>query len=134
MNRALTATIILGLIFSSTLDRPTTQAEPLVRTNPQEANQSVVRKIIGAAQMHYQRGEKAYSEGNYDIARREFDEAVDTILTESIDVRSDQQLNTYYRELVEKVNHYQIAALEQKTEGLLSSDSSLSRLINLRNS
>src|SRR5215831_1867895 len=117
MNRVLTATIILGLISSTTFAKPTAQSDPLVRTNPQEAKQGVVRKIIGAAQMHYQRGEKAYSEGNYDIARREFDEAVDTILTESIDVRSDQQLNTYYRELVEKVNHYQIAALEQKDGG-----------------
>src|SRR5215813_7831243 len=117
MNRVLTAIIILGLIFSTAFAKPAPQADPPVKTNPQEAKQGVVRKIISAAEMHYQRGEKAYSDGNYDIARREFDEAVDTILTESIDVRSDQQLNTYYRELVEKVNHYQIAALEQKDGG-----------------
>jgi peptidoglycan lytic transglycosylase D len=116
MYRVLTAIIILGLV-SATFAKPARQSDPPVRTNPQEAKQGVVRKIITAAEMHYQRGEKAYGDGNYDIARREFDEAVDTILTESIDVRSDQQLNTYYRELVEKVNHYQIAALEQKDGG-----------------
>src|SRR5256885_9709101 len=50
------------------------------------------------------RGEKAYTGGAYDVARREFDEAVDTILTESIDVRSDDELRSYYRELIEKVD------------------------------
>jgi membrane-bound lytic murein transglycosylase D len=77
----------------------------------------VVQKIINAAEMHYQRGEAAYTGGDYDVARREFDEAVDMILTESIDVRSDDKLSVYYRELIEKVNHYQIAALEQKDGG-----------------
>jgi membrane-bound lytic murein transglycosylase D len=67
--------------------------------------------------MHYLRGQKAYTGGQYDLARREFDEAVDTILVESIDVRSDDELRVYYRELIEKVNHYQIAALEQKDGG-----------------
>jgi len=76
-----------------------------------------VRKIINSAELHYQRGEQAYTAGQYDIARREFDEAVDTILTESIDVRSDEELRVYYRALVEKVNHYQIAALELKDGG-----------------
>ena len=77
----------------------------------------MVQKIINAAEMHYQRGEAAYTGGDYDVARREFDEAVDMILTESIDVRSDDKLSVYYRELIEKVNHYQIAALEQKDGG-----------------
>jgi membrane-bound lytic murein transglycosylase D len=117
MNRIFTAIITLGLVLSSALAKPGIQADPNTRPSPQEAKQNVVRKIVGASEMHYKRGEKAYSDGNYDVARREFDEAVDTILTESIDVRSDQQLSTYYRELVEKVNHYQIAALEQKDGG-----------------
>jgi membrane-bound lytic murein transglycosylase D len=117
MNRIFTAIIALGLVFSTAVAKPGIQADPTARPNPQQTKQGVVRKIIGASEMHYQRGEKAYNDGNYDVARREFDEAVDTILTESIDVRSDQQLSTYYRELVEKVNHYQIAALEQKDGG-----------------
>ena len=93
------------------------QLDPAFKPNPQEAKQGLVHKIIGAAEMHYQRGEQAYAGGQYDVARREFDEAVDTILTESIDVRSDEELRVYYRALVEKVNRYQIAALEQKDGG-----------------
>ena len=117
MNRIFTAIVCLALVGPSSFGTLASQVDPLSRPSPQDAKQGVVRKIISAAEMHYQRGEKAYTGGDYDVARREFDEAVDTILTESIDVRSDGQLSIYYRELIEKVNHYQIAALEQKDGG-----------------
>ncbi|HVG18950.1 MAG TPA: hypothetical protein VNI02_07840, partial [Blastocatellia bacterium] len=84
---------------------------------PQDAKQTQVRQIINTAKMHYDKGEQAYKSGSYDVARREFDEAVDTILTESIDVRSDDELRGYYRDLIERINRYQIAALEQKDGG-----------------
>lgn len=117
MNRILTGLICVSLFALSIPVARAGQLDPAFRPNPQEAKQSVVRKIIGSAEMHYQRGEQAYAGGQYDVARREFDEAVDTILTESIDVRSDEELRVYYRALVEKVNRYQIAALEQKDGG-----------------
>ena len=85
--------------------------------NPQDVKQMQVRHIINTAKMHYDKGEQAYKAGAYDVARREFDEAVDTILTESIDVRSDDELRGYYRDLIERINRYQIAALEQKDGG-----------------
>ena len=82
-----------------------------------EIKQAEISQIINAAEMHYRKGEQAYSDGEYDIARREFDRAVDIIFVAAIDVRSDDRLRVYYRELIEKVNRYQIAALEQKDGG-----------------
>jgi membrane-bound lytic murein transglycosylase D len=117
MNRTFTGLICAAAIALSIPGVVASQVDPLSRPSPQDAKQSVVRKIISGAELHYQRGEQAYAGGQYDAARREFDEAVDTILTESIDVRSDEELRVYYRELVEKVNRYQIAALEQKVGG-----------------
>lgn len=117
MNKTFTAIFCAALMALSCLGALASQGDPVSRPSPQDAKQGVVRKIINGAEMHYQRGEKAYGVGEYDVARREFDEAVDTILTESIDVRSDEELRIYYRELIEKVNHYQIAALEQKAGG-----------------
>jgi membrane-bound lytic murein transglycosylase D len=76
-----------------------------------------VKQLIANAELHYRRGQEAYSIAQYDLARREFDEAVDSILVDAIDVRSDDQLRIYYRELIEKINRYQIAALEQKEGG-----------------
>ena len=117
MNRIFTGLIIAAFFALSYPGAAASQVDPVTRPSPQDTKQSVVRTIISAADQHFQRGEKAYSAGEYDIARREFDEAVDTILTESIDVRSDDELRTYYRALIEKVNRYQIAALEQKDGG-----------------
>ena len=85
--------------------------------SPQDNKRGQVRQLINTAESHYQKGQKAYTGGEYDQARREFDEAVDTILIDSIDVRSDDELRVYYRELIEKINRYQIAALEQKDGG-----------------
>jgi membrane-bound lytic murein transglycosylase D len=86
----------------------------------QQANDvknSEVRLIVSTAEMDYKKGEQAYADGEYDQARRFFDRAVDTILNASIDVRSDETLRVYYRELIERINRYQVAALEQKDGG-----------------
>jgi len=82
--------------------------------DPQRAE---IHRIVTTAEAHYQRGQEAYVAAQYDRARREFDEAVDNILTASIDVRGDDELRIYYRELIEKINRYQIAAIEQKDGG-----------------
>src|SRR4030095_8176713 len=117
MNRILTALLIIGLLTGASLGAPPFQVDPAAPPNAQSAKQSQVRQIIDSAEKHYLRGQTAYTGGQYELARREFDEAVDTILAESIDVRSDDELRIYYRELIEKVNRYQIAALEQKDGG-----------------
>src|SRR5438309_4666413 len=108
-----TCLILIGSSGNALASRP----NPVASAALQDSKPSQVRQIINTAEMHYQRGQKAYASGQYDLARREFDEAVDTILVESIDVRSDDELRFYYRELIEKVNHYQVAALEQKDGG-----------------
>ncbi|HSF24001.1 MAG TPA: lytic transglycosylase domain-containing protein [Blastocatellia bacterium] len=85
--------------------------------SPQDNKRDQVRQVINTAETHFQKGQRAYTSGEYNQARREFDEAVDTIWIGSIDVRSDDELRVYYRELIEKINRYQIAALEQKDGG-----------------
>jgi membrane-bound lytic murein transglycosylase D len=82
-----------------------------------EVKNSEINQIVSAAEMDYKKGEQAYANGEYDQARRSFDRAIDSILNASIDVRSDETLRVYYRELIEKINRYQIAALEQKDGG-----------------
>ena len=117
MNPIVKAVIVCFITGCAVINTAAIQVAPASPVSPQEAKQSQVRQIINSAETHYQRGQTAYKGGQYDVARREFDEAVDTILIESIDVRSDDELRIYYRELIEKVNHYQIAALEQKDGG-----------------
>jgi membrane-bound lytic murein transglycosylase D len=89
-------------------------ASSMQAPDPQRAE---VRRIVQTAESHYQRGQEAYMAAQYDRARREFDQAVDNVLISSIDVRSDDELRIYYRELIEKINRYQIAAIEEKDGG-----------------
>ncbi|HWO02815.1 MAG TPA: tetratricopeptide repeat protein, partial [Blastocatellia bacterium] len=65
--------------------------------SPQDNKHSQVRRVINSAETHFQKGQSAYTNGQYDQARREFDEAVDSILIDAIDVRSDDELRVYYR-------------------------------------
>src|SRR5262249_41679096 len=82
-----------------------------------EAKQSQVNSIKNSAEARYLEGKQAYERGDYNTARRRFDEAVDIILEGTIDVRSDDELRIYYRELIEKINRHQILAMEQKDGG-----------------
>jgi membrane-bound lytic murein transglycosylase D len=88
-----------------------------------QVKQSIVRDLMGKARQLYQEGEQAYKSGQYDMARRKFDEAVDTILginapvSVPISITSDDELRACYRELIEKINRYQIISMEQKDGG-----------------
>jgi membrane-bound lytic murein transglycosylase D len=110
-SRIIGSALVLASILSSS------NVAPAQTASPQDNKRGQVRQLMNTAETHFQKGEKAYGGGQYDQARREFDEAVDTILIDSIDVRSDDELRVYYRELIEKINRYQIAALEQKDGG-----------------
>src|SRR5215467_7027668 len=84
------------------------------RLDPPQTNAA---ETIGIAESHLRKGEEAYLAGQYDQARREFDDAVDSILVSDVDVRHSEELKIYYRTLIEKINRYQIAAIEQKDGG-----------------
>lgn len=104
--------LVLGLVLLPALVRV-----PSVAAQAANIKQDEISQIINLAENHYRKGQDAYTAGDYFQARREFDQALDEILLASIDVRSDDRLRVYYRELIEKVNRYQVASLEQKDGG-----------------
>lgn len=71
------------------------------------------QQVASRAEGHYREGERAYASGEYDRARREFDQAIDLILMSGLDVRADPELRIYYRDLIERINRYQMASFEQ---------------------
>jgi membrane-bound lytic murein transglycosylase D len=111
MKRTLILVILIGCIL------PIASASAIDSSVTQDAKQSLVRDIISKANMHYEKGEQAYKTGQYDMARREFDYAIDEILNSSIGMSSDDELRIYYRKLIEMINHYQVIAMEQKDGG-----------------
>lgn len=117
MKRTFSYVIISALLIAITGASSIARAETDLLQQAAEVKQAEIKAIIDTAERHYQKGQQAYTNAEYDLARREFDLAIDSIFTASIDVRSDEQLRVYYREVVEKINRYQIAALEQKDGG-----------------
>ncbi|HSS22457.1 MAG TPA: transglycosylase SLT domain-containing protein [Pyrinomonadaceae bacterium] len=62
-----------------------------------------VAQIIKKAEDSFRKGKLNLEAGKRSEARDDFDQAVDEILTSGIDVRSSQDLQTYYLELVERI-------------------------------
>lgn len=60
-------------------------------------------EILAVARQQLVKGEACLAAGNIDCARREFDGAVDYILDQRIDVRSDPRLRAGLAEIIEKI-------------------------------
>lgn len=76
-------------------------------------NAGEVEAVLARAQSFLRKGESAFSSGDMDAARREFDRAIDAILESGLDVRANQALQLGWREIIEKINLYQINALRE---------------------
>lgn len=75
------------------------------RNIPTEVEKSAPRvaQIIKKAEDSFRKGKLNLEAGKRSEARDDFDQAVDEILTSGLDVRSNQELQTYYLELVERI-------------------------------
>ena len=75
------------------------------RDIPTEVEKSApkVAQIIKKAEDSYRKGKLNLEVGKRAEARDDFDQAVDEILTSGIDVRANQDLQTFYLELVERI-------------------------------
>jgi len=71
---------------------------------------SGMEDIVQSSQQHLRKAEECFGLGDFECARREFDIATDVVVDSGIDVRSDTALKVYWRQLVEKIDRYQLAA------------------------
>ncbi len=71
------------------------------------ASSDISQSIIDRAEEAFKRGEEAQQKGLPDIARRFFDQAVDTVLSSGVDLRTNAKLDTYYRQLLERIHKYE---------------------------
>lgn len=73
--------------------------------------------ILAVARQHLQKGEACLKDGNFECARREFDQAIDTVFDAGVDVRGDERLRAGLRELVEKINRYETSSITANASG-----------------
>src|ERR1051326_1072274 len=71
------------------------------------ASSDMTQSIIDRAEEAFRRGEEAQQKGLPDIARKFFDQSVDTILTSGVDLKSNAKLDNYYRHLLERIHKYE---------------------------
>jgi hypothetical protein len=73
--------------------------------------------ILAASQQHLHKGEACLKDGNFECARREFDQAIDSIFESGVDVRGDERLRAGLRELVEKISRYETSSIATTAAG-----------------
>jgi len=78
--------------------------------SPPSASRTTTQAIIDRAEESFLRGEEAHSKGLPDIARKMFDNALDTVLQSGIDLKTDAKLAAYYRALLDRIHKYEAQA------------------------
>ena len=87
---------------SQELKPPQTLTPPQALTPPDNA-----QSVIDRAEEAFRRGEEAQAKGLPDIARKMFDQAVDSILQSGIDLKTNPKLETYYRQLLDRIHKHE---------------------------
>ena len=79
--------------------------------------------IVADAEKAYQAGLAEYQAGHIDIARQNFDKAVDTLMQSAVDIKSDERLQQEFDKITQQVHQLEMTALkagdgftEQKSE------------------
>ena len=81
-------------------------AQAFARSETQTSSGSS-QTIINRAETLYRQGAEAHRKGLLEEARKLFDQAIDSILLSGINLRTDAQLDAYYRDLLNRIHKYE---------------------------
>jgi peptidoglycan lytic transglycosylase D len=71
------------------------------------------QQVISAAENQYESGVRNYHSGDLAAAKRDFDNAVDTMLSSGVDLKTSPQLSDEFEHIVDAVNALEMDALKQ---------------------
>lgn len=89
---------------------PAPQEKPAVREEPRP---DPVPGIIAEAEKAYQAGLEEHKAGHLDSARKNFDHAVDVLMSGSVPVKSDDRLQQQFDKITEEIHSLEMAALKE---------------------
>jgi membrane-bound lytic murein transglycosylase D len=119
MTRARLSSAVSALFAAGTLFIPAIiQAQGLgvssAREIPNEVQKAEPRvdQVIERAEAYFKQGKLNLEDNKRDAARSDFDKSVDEILMSGMDVRSNQKLQKYYLELVERIYREEVPVLQ----------------------
>jgi membrane-bound lytic murein transglycosylase D len=115
------AALLLGVCCGAAAAQPSAQkktqvASPATGTvqSPQQAPPSPrEQQVISAAEGAYTSGMRNYHAGDLAAAKRDFDNAVDTMLSSGIDLKTSPALSDEFEHIVDGVNALEMDALKQ---------------------
>lgn len=89
------------------------QASAPVQATQSPAQQQRVKSLIDQVEASYAAGQADYKKGDLLAARRDFDRAVDLMLTSGIDIKSNPELQDEFDRVVDQINGLEMEALRQ---------------------
>ena len=95
-------TRIVLLLFFSSIAAVAVYADDL-----RFENSSKVEAIIDKAEASFAQGHDAFVKGDVATARKLFDKSIDEVLLSGIDIRTNSRLESYYRELVDRIHKHE---------------------------
>lgn len=118
LNASLSVALCLALSSSVAIAQtPQARGAADSPSGASRAADSQTQAVIDRSQNLFEMGENAFRANDLDRARRSFDDAVDAILVSNIDIRRNEPLQAFYRQLIEKIHHHQMAAQEAEAQG-----------------
>jgi len=110
-NRRMIRAAIFASLMACLISAPARAQEQVARGSQSSED------ILATARLHLQKGESCLKDSNFECARREFDQAIDSVFDARVDVRSDERLRAGLRELIEKINRYETSSISTNAAG-----------------
>jgi membrane-bound lytic murein transglycosylase D len=93
-----------------------TQAETKTPSASPASQIDPVGELVARVEKQYQVGLDAFHAGQTDIAKQDFDNAINTLLGSNLDVRSDERLEAEFSRIVEGIDHLDLGDLPTDTD------------------
>ncbi len=113
------AALLLVCCGAATAARPSAQKKTQLPSQAARSTQQAApptpreQQVISAAENQYESGVRNYHSGDLAAAKRDFDNAVDTMLSSGVDLKTSPQLSDEFEHIVDAVNALEMDALKQ---------------------
>lgn len=92
---------------------PTPSATPVQAQTPVAPKPDPVVAVITEAEKAYQAGLLDYKAGHLDAAKQDFNQAVDTLMSGPVDIKSDERLQQEFDKITEEIHQLEMQAFKQ---------------------
>ena len=89
-------------------------AAPVVEPAPQpQPVRDPVAELIAESTRHFENGQKELADGHLEMARNEFDRALDVLLESPYGARTEPRIREHFDRMVERISAFEVTALAQ---------------------